>query len=64
MKQHGLGIPDLCRLMAESPAKLAGFEKFKAKIDVGFDADFVIWNPDQEFQITEDIILHKNKVVQ
>lgn len=48
--------------MAEHPAKLAGFEKIKAKIAVGFDADFVLWNPDEEFEITENIILHKNKV--
>ncbi|XP_021955788.1 allantoinase [Folsomia candida] len=62
MKKNGLQLHDLCRLMAEHPAKLAGFEKIKAKIAVGFDADFVLWNPDEEFEITENIILHKNKL--
>ncbi len=63
MTKHGLELKDLCRLMAENPAKLAGFDKMKAKIEIGFDADLVVWNPDEGFKITEDMILHRNKVL-
>lgn len=47
--------------MSRAPAHLIGLHKTKGKIARGFDADFVIWNPEETITIDESIILHKNK---
>lgn len=49
------------RLMCEETAKLCGFQNKKGKFEKGFDADLCIWNPMEEFIVTEDIIHFKNK---
>ena len=36
--------------------------KSKGKIEVGYDADFVIWNPEEKFTVTAKDILHKHKL--
>lgn len=54
-------MADMIRLMCEAPAKLCGFNDRKGKIAVGFDADFCVWNPDEEFDVTPDIIHFRNK---
>jgi allantoinase len=58
----GLQLDDVHRLLTTNTSRLAGLSTFKGSIEVGKDADFVIWNPDASFKVTEDIIQHKNKV--
>ena len=48
--------------MSENPAKLIGLEHKKGRIEKGYDADLVIWNPDESFTVTEQMILHKHKI--
>jgi allantoinase len=43
---------DVARWMAERPARLAGFEKRKGRIEKGYDANFVIFDPDAEFEVS------------
>lgn len=38
-------LPDLARLLAEAPARLAGLAHRKGRIETGFDADFVVVRP-------------------
>lgn len=52
MQSRGFTIADLSRWMSSEPARLAGKNNSKGKIDVEFDADFVIWNDKEEFQVT------------
>ena len=59
MKQ-GCAIEDLARWLSEHPAKLAGVEDRKGMIKRGYDADLVIWDPDDRFVVKENMILHKH----
>jgi len=48
--------------MSSNPAKLVGLEKRKGKIAAGFDADFVLWNPDEAFVVEPSSIHHRHKL--
>lgn len=61
-KNRGFKISDINKLMTKNPAKLAGLHKRKGAISEGYDADFVIWDPESTFKLSEEIIHHKNKV--
>jgi allantoinase len=52
--QRGFDINDVVRWMSEAPAALAGLERHKGRIAPGYDADFVIFDPDTEFEVTPD----------
>lgn len=43
----------LCRYLAENPAKLYGLYPGKGVLAPGSDADIVVWNPDTEWVISE-----------
>lgn len=53
---------DISKYMTRAPAKLSGLHNRKGRLVEGFDADFVIWNPETEIEINEAMIFHKNKV--
>lgn len=60
-RDYGLGLEDVCRVMCESQANMCGIQNFKGKIEEGFDADFCVWNPDEEFLVSPEIIQFRNK---
>ncbi len=60
-QNHNATLNDICRWLCEEPAKLLNLENINGKIKTGFDADLVIWNPEKEFKITENIIKHRHK---
>ncbi len=49
-------------LLTGHPAKFIGAEKRKGKIAVGYDADFVIWNPEEKMKVTAEDILFRHKI--
>lgn len=61
-QEHGCDLADVVRLLSEEPAKLVGLGQRKGKIAIGYDADFCVWDPDEEFIVTPQIIYFKNKV--
>ncbi|CAG8512745.1 2340_t:CDS:2 [Paraglomus occultum] len=60
-KKHGCNINDLVKWLSRSPAKRVSLDDRKGAIKKGYDADIVIWNPEETFTVTRDIIQFKNK---
>ncbi len=60
-QKNNCSLSDIATWLCEKPALLPTL-KSKGKIEVGCDADFVIWNPEETFIVTEKIIRHKHKL--
>jgi allantoinase len=60
--QRGFDITDVVRWMAERPAALAGFNTRKGRLENGFDADFVVFDPDAEFLVNEELLHFRHPV--
>jgi allantoinase len=52
-RSRGLGLEEIARWMAEGPAKLAGCGERKGRISPGYDGDFVVFDTEREFVVTE-----------
>ena len=50
-QRHGLKVQDLVKLLCENTAKLTGIGHRKGRIATGYDADFVVWNPDKFYTV-------------
>jgi allantoinase len=59
---RGFTLCDIARWMAEGPARLAGCETRKGRIAEGFDADFVVFEPEAEFVATEEHLHYRHRV--
>jgi len=57
---RGFTLSDLARWMAAGPARLAGCHMRKGRIASGFDADFVAFDPDGKFVVTEDRLHYRH----
>ena len=60
--KKGLSPTLIVNTMAENPAKLFGIYGQKGAIEPGFDADFVVVDPEIEWEITEEVLQYKNKI--
>ncbi|HTS37286.1 MAG TPA: allantoinase AllB [Candidatus Solibacter sp.] len=61
-RRRGFSLNDLVRWMAEAPAQLAGCDTFKGRIEPGYDADLVVFDPEAEFAVTPDRLYHRHPV--
>lgn len=59
---RGFRVEDIARWMAAAPARLAGLSGQKGEIAPGCDADFVIWNPEEEFTVDAASLYHRHKL--
>jgi allantoinase len=60
--QRGFTLDDVTRWMAAAPAQLAGCAIRKGRIAEGCDADFVIFEPEAEFLVSEDRLHHRHPI--
>jgi len=59
---RGSTLADIVRWMSEGTARLAGCASRKGRIAKGFDADFVVFEPDAEFIATENHLHYRHRV--
>ncbi len=62
MQPRGFTLEHLVEWMCRGPARLAGLEKRKGSIAEGFDADLVVWNPEQAFRLDPRALHHQLKL--
>jgi len=60
--KRGFTLADLAAWMAAGPARLAGCDTRKGRIATGYDADFVVFEADREFIVTEDRLHYRHCV--
>ncbi|HKN74926.1 MAG TPA: allantoinase AllB [Candidatus Acidoferrum sp.] len=60
--RRGFSLIDIARWMSEAPAKLAGSHTRKGRLAAGFDADFVIFDPEGEFVVSENHLHYRHPV--
>ena len=58
--RRGFSLNDIARWMAEAPSKLAGCSNRKGRIAPGYDADFVVFDPEAEFVVTENRLHYRH----
>jgi len=59
---RGFSLIDIARWMAAAPANLAGCHRHKGRLARGYDADFVIFDPETEFVVTRDRLHYRHPV--
>ncbi|CAL1708368.1 unnamed protein product [Somion occarium] len=61
-RKRGISIGKIIQWTSIKTAKHASLDDRKGAIKVGYDADFVIWDPDAEIKVTKESLNFKNKV--
>lgn len=59
-RRRGIGLNSIAEWLCSGPARLAGLAARKGAIAAGFAADLVIWRPEDEFTVTEDILRQRH----
>ncbi len=62
LKGRNHSLKHLARWMSSGPARLAGLEKHKGAIAIGYDADIVVWNPEKRFVVRPQMLQHRHKL--
>ena len=61
-RARGFSLLDLTKWLCANPARQVSLQTRKGAIAVGGDADFVIWNPDEEFTVAAEKLHHRHKL--
>ena len=62
LQDHGATTKELAWRTATKPAETFGLSGRKGKIEVGYDADLVIWNPNERFLCQLKQLYHRHPV--
>lgn len=58
--ERGVSLEQVVQWMGAEPAKLAGLQGRKGSIEVGADADFVAFFPEETFEVEPEALLHRH----
>jgi len=61
-KTRGFSLVDITRLMSTETAKFAGLDSVKGNIKIGNHADFLVFDPNAQFTITNEMIKHRHNI--
>jgi allantoinase len=61
-RRRGHTVEQLSEWLSSAPARLAGLERRKGAIREGFDADFVVWRPEESFRVEPQMLEHRHKL--
>ncbi|KAF9566750.1 allantoinase [Agrocybe pediades] len=61
-KKRGVNLSQVVNWTSKQPAIHAGLENSKGQLQIGYDGDFVLWDPEAEFEVTKDLLQYKNKI--
>ncbi len=61
-KKRNIAFPMVVKWLCEKPALLIDNRFRKGKIEKGYDADLVVFDPAKKFTVTSDIVQHKHKI--
>lgn len=60
-RRRGHTVVEIARWLCSAPAQLVRLTR-KGSLAQGFDADVIIWNPDEEFQVSGEALHHRHKL--
>jgi allantoinase len=60
-RRRGVPLRDVVRWMSDAPARLVGL-RAKGRIEVGYAADLVAFDPDERFTVDPERLLHRHPV--
>ena len=61
-KKRDVSLVDIARLMSYETASFAGLSSIKGAIKLGNHADFLVFDPNAEFTITNEMIKHRHNI--
>jgi allantoinase len=61
-RARGATLPQLARWFSANPARFAGISRRKGRIAPGYDADLVVWNPEQPFVLQNQDLFYRHKL--
>ena len=62
MRRRKIGLEKIASWMSANTAHLVGLAKCKGKLAIGFDADFLVFDPDEPFKLSRDMIKHRHNI--
>ena len=61
-RQQKWSLALLSERLSQRPAEIFGLGKSKGRIEKGYDADLVVWNPDNKFTVGGEELYHRHEV--
>jgi allantoinase len=61
-RRKGLSLEHLAQWLSTNSAQLVGLSTRKGQITPGFDADLVVWNPDDKWTVRASDLHHRHKI--